>query len=98
MKSLPETEDTLLIRTDFTNDGIWETVCSAALEMDPDVRQALEFSFERNRAEGRRTGRPIDELKTPLHIINERDYENSTCDQIVQLVPPKSNHSFLFIV
>jgi hypothetical protein len=98
MKPLPETEHTLLIRTDFTDDGVWEMVCSVAREMDPDVRQALEFSKERNRAEGRPTGRPIDELKTPLHLIDEREYENATCDQIVELVPLESDHSFLFIV
>jgi hypothetical protein len=62
MKSLPETEDTLLIRTDFTDDDVWEMVCSEARTMDADVRQALEVSDERNRAEGRPTGRPIDEL------------------------------------
>jgi len=66
--------------------------------MAPDVRQALEFSSERNRAEGRSTGRPIDELKTPLHIINEHEYENATLEQILELVPPDSAHTFLFIV
>src|SRR5437899_5941181 len=60
MKLLPETEDTPLIRTDFANDAAWEKVCSEALELDPRVRQALEFSFERNRAEGQPTGRPVD--------------------------------------
>ncbi len=98
MKPLPETEDTPLIRTDFTNDAVWEKVCSEALELDPDVRQALEFSDERNRAEGRPTGRPVDELKTSLHIINDREYENATCEQILQLVSPDSDHTFLFVV
>jgi hypothetical protein len=98
MKPLPETEDTPLIRTDFTDDAAWEKVCSEALELDPDVRQALEFSFERSRAEGQPTGHPVDELKTSLHILNDREYENATCDQILQLVSPGSEHTVLFVV
>src|SRR5437764_14266148 len=97
MKSLPETEDTLLIRTDYTADGVWEAVCSETRTMDPDVRQALEFSEEHNRAEGRPPARPIDELETPLHIINDREYANATCEQILELLQADSDRTFLFI-
>ena len=98
MKPLPETEDTPFIRTDFTDDSAWKKVCAAAGEMDSDVRQALEFSDACNRAAGQPTGRPIDELKTPLHIIDKHEYENATSEQIVELISPESNHTFLFIV
>ena len=65
--------------------------------MDSDVRQALEFSVECNRSEGHPTGRPIDEFRTPLHIINDHDYANASCEQILSLLQPNSDHSFLFI-
>jgi hypothetical protein len=98
MKSLPETEDTLLIRTDYTDDRAWNTLYSEARTMDADVRQALEFSNACNRAEGGPAGRPIEELGTPLHVINDRDYANATCAQILSCVQPDSDHAFLFIV
>src|SRR5258706_2523467 len=97
MKPLPETEDTLLVRTDFSDEGVWETICSEARMMDPDVRKALEFSNERTRAAGQPTGRPLEELGTPLHIINDQDCADATCEQVLSLLPPDSVHGFLFI-
>lgn len=32
MKPLPETEETLLLRADFTDDAAWESVCAAVRE------------------------------------------------------------------
>jgi hypothetical protein len=97
MTTLPETEDTLLVRTDFSDDGVWETVYSQARTMDLDVRKALEFSDERNRAAGRSTGRPIEELGTPLEIIDDHDYADATCEQVLSFLRPDSVHGFLFI-
>ncbi len=99
MKSLPETEDTLLVRTDFSDGEVWEAVCSEARMMDPDVRKALEFSEECNRTAGRPLRRPIEELGTSLHIIDDRDYADATCEQILSSLPPDSDsiHGFLFI-
>jgi hypothetical protein len=97
MRTLPETEDTLLIRTNFTDDEVWETVCSQARTMDPDVREALQFSDERNRAAGRSTGRPIEELGTPLHIIDDKNYSEASCEQVLSLLQPGSAQGFLFI-
>src|SRR5262245_41921621 len=99
MKSLPETEDTLLVRTDFSDGDAWRTVCSEARMMDPDVRKALEFSDECNRAAGRLPARPIEEFGTPLHIIDDADYADATCEEILSSLPPRydSIHGFLFI-
>jgi hypothetical protein len=67
--------------------------------MDADVRKALEFSNEYNRAAGRPTGLPIEELGTPLHIIDDQDYADATCEQILSSLPPNydSIHGLLFI-
>lgn len=97
MKSLPETEDTLLVRTDFSDGDVWKAVCSEARMMDADVRKALEFSEECNRAAGRPPGRPIEELGTSLHIIDDGDYADTTCEQILSSLPRDSIHGFLFI-
>jgi hypothetical protein len=97
MKHLPATEDTLLIRTDYTDDAIWETVCSEARKMDPDVRAALEFSEQCNRAEGRPTAQPIDELGTTLHIVSDPQYADATPAELLAVLPPDFGHSFLFI-
>ena len=97
MKPLPDTEDTLLIRTDYADDDIWEAVCSSARKMDPIVRKALEFSDQCNRAEGRSTGRPLDELGTALHIISDSQYANATLTDVLTLLPTDSHRTFLFI-
>jgi hypothetical protein len=72
-------------------------VCSEAGKIDPDVRKALEFSEECNRAAGRRTGKPIDELRTPLHIVSDSQYANATVDELLALLPSDTGHTFLFI-
>jgi len=97
MRPLPETENTLLVRTDFTDDGVWERISSQARMMDADVREALEFSDERNRAAGRSTGRPIEELGTPLEIIDDQSYADVSWEQVLSFVKPNSVHGFLFI-
>lgn len=99
MKPLPETEETLLIRTDFSSEVAWKTVCSESRMMDADVRRVLERSDEYNRAAGRPTGLPIEELGTPLHILDDQDYADATREQILSSLPPNYNsvHGFLFI-
>ena len=97
MKPLPETEHTLLIRTDYTNDAVWESVRSQAGEMDPQVRQALEFSEQFNKAADGPTGQPDDELGTALHIINDPQYANATLEEILTLLPPDTAHAMLFV-
>jgi len=97
MKPLPKTDETLLIRTDYTRDDIWKTVCSESKEMDPAVRKALEFSKQCNKLAGGPTGRPIDELGTSLHIISDSQYADATLDQLLAILPTGYDHTFLFI-
>ncbi len=97
MKTLPETEDTLLIRTNFSDDDVWQTVCSQARMMPQEVREALEVSDEGNRAAGRSTGGPIEDLGTPLQIIDDQDYSGASSEQVLSFLRPDSVHGFLFI-
>jgi len=97
MRPLPETENTLLVRTDFSIDGIWEKVCAEARQMDPDVRKALEYSDECNRAMGRPPKRPIKDFGTPLHLVDDRAYADASCEQLLSSLPSDSIHGFFFI-
>ena len=100
MKPLPETEDTLFIRTDFSNADIWAKVCEKSRTPDPLVRQALELSHQINRQIGGKQLPPMGDLQTPLHVMDDREYDNATLDQITNAVSPASCslHGFLFIV
>ena len=43
MKPLPQTEETLLLRTDFSNEAVWREICSAVRTPGPELQEALGF-------------------------------------------------------
>ena len=43
LKKIPETEDSLVLRTDFSNDELWEEVCKAIEKPDGISRAYVEF-------------------------------------------------------
>ena len=75
MQQLPETENALVLRTDFTDDTAWRQICASILE------PFGEFEFQAN----------VDFLDNP-------EYEDTTAEQVSALIPPESNHTFMFII
>lgn len=43
MKQIPETGDTLVLRTDYANDKLWEDICQAIFQPVGDFRAYVEF-------------------------------------------------------
>jgi hypothetical protein len=93
MNALPETDQTLLIRTDFSDDKIWEEVRSAASQPGPDFQEALGLVSEVQAA----AGEPLDSIETNLHIVTDRDYAGATVEQLLEALDD-SAHQILMIV
>lgn len=93
MKRLPETDKTLLIRTDFSDAAVWKKVCLAARVPDSILQKTLGLFASLNKA----IGQPLGELETPLQIIDDLDYKGLTSDQLLGLLPRSANFILLLI-
>ncbi|NEQ97414.1 MAG: hypothetical protein F6K30_11930 [Cyanothece sp. SIO2G6] len=73
MSGLPKTKKSIVLRTDFTNDGVWENVCSDISTPAGNHRVSVEF-------------------------VNDTQFDCLTIDQLLELIPPSSKKTFIFLV
>ena len=74
MKHIPETENALVLRTDFSDQAAWDRICAA-------IRKPVGiFRFRAN-----------------VEFLDEPQYANITKDQLLKLIPPNYNHSFIIV-
>ncbi|HEV2456512.1 MAG TPA: hypothetical protein VGY98_19780, partial [Verrucomicrobiae bacterium] len=64
---MPQSDKTLLIRTDFSNDKVWEDVRSLASKPGPDFQEALGLVSDAQEA----ASDPLDEIETNLDIVDD---------------------------
>lgn len=93
MKALPQTDKTLLIRTDFSDDKIWDEIRSTASQPGPEFQEALGLMSDAQEA----AGEPLDEIEANLHIVDDRDYAGATIEQLLEALDD-SDHRILMIV
>ena len=93
MKPLPQTDKTLLIRTDFSDNAVWQDILSAASMPGPEFHDAFGVMSGVHEA----AGNPLNEIKTNLHIVDDREYGGTTVEQLLQ-VPDENAHQILMIV
>jgi hypothetical protein len=93
MKPLPETDKTLLIRTDFSDAAVWKNLCAAVRVPDSGLQKALGLFASLNKA----IGQPLGELETPLQIVDDRDYKDLSADQLLELLPGSSKYILLLV-
>jgi hypothetical protein len=93
MKTLPQSDKTLMIRTDFSNDAAWENIHSAATRPGPEFEEATGLLTDVHEA----AGEPLDSIEANLHIINDRDYLGATVEQLLETLD-KAAHQILLIV
>ena len=74
MKRIPETENALVLRTDFSDQAAWDGIC-AAIQKPVGI-----FRFRAN-----------------VEFLDEPQYANLTRDQLLNLIPPNYNHSFIIV-
>ena len=90
MKQLPETENPLVIRTDFSNQEVWESICAAISHPvgDPDFLAHVEFLSD----EGYKD---ID--KQQLLKLFPEDYEHSFFIVVDQTAVSKAENPLLVV-
>jgi hypothetical protein len=94
MKPLPQVNETLLVRTDFSDETAWQEVCAGVRAMDPAMREALDFyaSVDESMAEGLATQGP------PLpHFVEDPAYQGATTEQLMELTTGGLRHFLMFI-
>lgn len=73
MKQIPETEEALVIRTDFADEAAWEAIKRAIV-------------------------RPVGGFRAYVNFLDEPEYEGIGVEQLMELVPEGSDHTYLFVV
>jgi len=94
MKTLPPTNFTLFVRTDFSDDAAWKAVCS-------EIRQppAEELAWFAKWAElNAEMGQFVGQLQAHVEIVDDPDYANLAVEHLLECLPPDSHHTFLFVV
>lgn len=90
MKQLPETENPLVIRTDFSNQEVWESICAAINRPvgDPDFLAYVEFLSDENYKD-------VD--KPQLLKLFPGDYEHSFFIVVDQTAVSKAGNPLLVV-
>lgn len=94
MKTLPQTDQTFLIRTDFSNDAVWREVLLAATRPGPQEAEHLVMM----KAFYEAAGEPLDAIETNLHIVDDHDYAGATSEQLLQVLDQDANHILMIVV
>ncbi|HEX3624434.1 MAG TPA: hypothetical protein VH280_03310 [Verrucomicrobiae bacterium] len=94
MRALPPTDKTLLVRTDFSNDKVWDEIRSTASQPGPDFQEALGLLSDVHEA----AGEPLDGIETNLHVVDDREYEGATVEQLVEALGDDGNHTLMIVV
>ncbi|WAE76280.1 hypothetical protein OUQ99_14865 [Streptomonospora nanhaiensis] len=84
MELLPRTEDALIIRTDHTDDAVWEAVVAEVRAPVPDG------AF-------RQEGEEEEFYHAYVDVLDDPRYAGATTEQILSLVPRDYEHNFLII-
>jgi hypothetical protein len=94
MKPLPQVDETLLVRTDFSDEKAWQEVCAGVHAIDPAMRKALDLyaSLDESMAEALATqGVPMP------HFVDDPEYQGATTEQLVELATGDSGPYLMFI-
>ena len=96
MKPLPQTNQTLFIRTDFSNDAAWQEIRSAASKPGPEFEEVMGLLGEVHEAVG--SALDPDSIETNLHIVDDPDYAGATPEQLLEALNDHANHILLIVV
>ena len=74
MKTIPDTENALVLRTDFSDSSAWEKLCA-------EIRKPVGiFGFV-----------------AYVEYLDDPEYADITKEQLLKLLPPNYNHSFIIV-
>src|ERR1700722_8537519 len=94
MKPLPQVDETLLVRTDFSDEAAWQAVCAGIRALDPEMRKALDLYASVDEA----MATALAAHGPPLpHFVDDRAYQGATTEQLLKLAGDASPHVLMFI-
>lgn len=93
MKHLPDSDHTILLRTDFSNDDLWDRVCAAIKQPLTDDQNGLAESLAITAA----MGQPIGDVRADVEPVDSREYEGLTTDQLLTLTQG-SNQGVVLVI
>lgn len=73
MKRIPDTKDALVLRTDFSDNASWKSLCKTIRE-------------------------PAGEFQAYVDFVSDPAFNGIDVEQVLSLIPPNYNHSFIFII
>lgn len=86
MEPLPQSDQSLLVRTDFQNAKVWKAVCDAVQNLPPDV---AEFVAMLAMVNGPAEGKP-DNGPAACHIVDNAAYADATPSDLLPLAAKNS--------
>ena len=95
MKPLPQVNETLLVRTDFSDEAAWQEICAGMCAIDPAMREVLDLyaSLDESMAQALATkGVPLP------HVVDDREYQAATTEALEELAAGVSQSPLMFIV
>ena len=74
MKTIPDTENSLVLRTDFSDQSAWDRLCTALRK-------------------------PVGIFRFVAYVdyLDDVEYADITKEQLLKLLPPNYNHSFIIV-
>jgi hypothetical protein len=94
MKNIPKTENSLVLRTDFSDNSAWESICAAIQDPVGEFRAYVECV-----SDPEYDGLTVEQLTAlfpKFPYLGDLSYDSLTAEQVKQLVP--NGFSFIFIV
>ncbi len=82
MKPIPEANNALVLRTDFSDDAAWESVCAA-------IREPVQVYHD---------GNVDVRFQANVEPVSDPEYDGLTVERLRPLLPQDLNHTFMFIV
>jgi len=84
-----------LVRTDFSDDHLWDAVCVDVRNGDPEMREPMKKWLELNHRIGQMTG--VDELQALVDFVDDAKYASKGVEQLLAEEPEHVKHACLFV-
>lgn len=96
MKPLPQADFTFLVRTDFSNDELWNSVSEQVREMPEEFRQEATWFTKLLGLDGS-SDDDFDDTRIDLTFIDDGSYENITVEQLIPFIAANNHHEYVFL-
>ncbi len=96
MESIPHREQVPFIRTDFSNDAVWKSVCDEVRQPNAELQEAFDMMMAMNAHLSPDTDDAAGCIAL-VDILDSQQFANLGLEQLLHLVPPDFPHMFLFV-